>query len=76
VQICSYVAIVWNLPPSLEVPDKLKDKRQLSKKIFAGNLPFQTTEGDLRSLFAAAGEVESVRIIKDAASGRSNGFGL
>jgi len=48
----------------------------LSKKLFVGNLSFQTTENDLSSLFSQAGEVESVRIITDRDTGRSKGFGF
>jgi RNA recognition motif-containing protein len=44
--------------------------------IFVGNLPFTTTESDLRKLFAEYGEVESAAIINDRDSGRSRGFGF
>jgi RNA recognition motif-containing protein len=49
---------------------------KLSKKLYVGNLSFQTTEDDLKGLFAQAGEVESVRIITDRDTGRSRGFGF
>lgn len=48
----------------------------MSKKIFVGNLSFQTTENDLTDLFAQAGAVESVAIITDRDTGRSKGFGF
>jgi cold-inducible RNA-binding protein len=48
----------------------------LSKKLYVGNLSFQTTEDDLTGLFATTGEVESVRIITDRDTGRSRGFGF
>ena len=48
----------------------------MSKKIFVGNLSFNTTEGDLDSLFAQVGPVESVAIITDRMTGRSKGFGF
>ncbi len=48
----------------------------MSKKIFVGNLSFQTAESDLESLFAQAGKVESVSIITDRMTGRSKGFGF
>lgn len=44
--------------------------------IFVGNLPFSTTESDLRSLFAEYGEIDSVAVIKDRDTGRSRGFGF
>jgi RNA recognition motif-containing protein len=43
-------------------------------KLYVGNLSFQTTEDDLRTLFAQAGTVASVALIKDRDSGRSKGF--
>jgi len=46
----------------------------MSKKIFVGNLSFQTTEADLDGLFGQIGTVESVSIITDRATGRSKGF--
>ncbi len=48
----------------------------MTKKLYVGNLSFQTTEGDLDELFAQDGEVESVRIITDRDTGRSRGFGF
>jgi cold-inducible RNA-binding protein len=48
----------------------------MSKKMFVGNLSFQTTESDVRSAFEAYGNVESVAIITDRDTGRSKGFGF
>jgi cold-inducible RNA-binding protein len=48
----------------------------MSKRIYVGNMSFQTTEGDLTQLFEQAGEIESVSIITDRDSGRSKGFGF
>jgi cold-inducible RNA-binding protein len=48
----------------------------MAKKIFVGNLSFQTTENDLTDLFAQVGAVESVSIITDRDTGRSKGFGF
>jgi RNA recognition motif-containing protein len=48
----------------------------MEKKLYVGNLAFQTTEDDLRGLFAQAGAVASVTIIKDRDTGRSRGFGF
>jgi len=44
--------------------------------IYVGNLPYQTTQEDLRQLFEAFGTVESVNIIQDRETGRSKGFGF
>jgi cold-inducible RNA-binding protein len=46
----------------------------MSKRLFVGNLSYQTTESDLTTLFEQAGEVESASIITDRDSGRSKGF--
>jgi cold-inducible RNA-binding protein len=43
-------------------------------KLYVGNLSFSTTEDDLRTLFAQAGTVTSVALIKDRDSGQSKGF--
>jgi len=42
--------------------------------IYVGNLPFEAKEDDLRKVFEAYGEVESVNVIKDRFSGKSRGF--
>jgi RNA recognition motif-containing protein len=46
----------------------------MTKRIFVGNLSYQTTESDLTDLFEQAGEVESATIITDRDTGRSKGF--
>jgi RNA recognition motif-containing protein len=48
----------------------------MSKRLYVGNISFKATEEDVRSLFSQAGEVVSVRLIKDAATGRLRGFGF
>lgn len=48
----------------------------MSQKLYVGNLPFGASEEDLKNLFTEAGAVESVKIVVDAYSGRSRGFGF
>ncbi len=48
----------------------------MSKKIYVGNLSWNTTEEDLTDLFAQYGEVISTRIITDRDTNRSKGFGF
>ena len=43
-------------------------------KLYVGNLSYTTSETDLQTLFAQAGAVKSVALIKDRDSGRSKGF--
>ena len=45
-------------------------------KLYIGNLPYTTTEDDLKNLFADYGTVLSATIITDRDSGRSKGFGF
>jgi cold-inducible RNA-binding protein len=48
----------------------------MNRKLFVGNLSFSTEESTLQDLFAQAGPVESVRVMRDQATGRSRGFGF
>lgn len=44
-------------------------------KLFVGNLPYATTEQELRDLFGrSGGKVQSVRVITDFDTGRSKGY--
>jgi RNA recognition motif-containing protein len=46
----------------------------MSTKLFVGNLPYETGENELQELFARAGTVESVKVMRDMATGRARGF--
>jgi RNA recognition motif-containing protein len=46
----------------------------LSKKIYIGNLPFSSTEEEIRVAFERHGDVASVNVITDRESGRPRGF--
>ena len=48
----------------------------MSKRLYVGNLSYNTTDNTLRTLFGEYGEVVSVNVIKDRDSGRSKGFGF
>ena len=48
----------------------------MGKKLYVGNLSFNTSDGDLEQLLAAHGTVQSVQIIMDRDTGRSKGFGF
>jgi cold-inducible RNA-binding protein len=45
-------------------------------RLYVGNLSYQVTEKELRDAFAAYEHVESVAVITDRSTGRSNGFGF
>ncbi len=46
----------------------------METKVYVGNLSYDTTEDDLRTLFAQAGTVNAVDLIKDRDTGSSKGF--
>ena len=46
----------------------------MSKKLYVGNLPFSSTEEDLKDLFGRHGSVASVAVITDRETGRPRGF--
>jgi RNA recognition motif-containing protein len=48
----------------------------MAKKLYVGNLSYNTTEEGLRSLFSSFGSVASTKIIVDRDSGNSKGFGF
>ena len=48
----------------------------MAKKLYVGNLSYNTMEEDLREAFSKIGEVVSATLIVDQSSGRSKGFGF
>jgi RNA recognition motif-containing protein len=46
----------------------------MARKLYVGNLPFTAGEAELQELFAQAGAVDSVKIMRDMATGRARGF--
>ena len=48
----------------------------MGKNIYVGNLPYDSTDEDLKEVFAPYGEVLSARVITDRETGRSRGFGF
>ncbi len=48
----------------------------MAKKIYVGNMSYNTSEDTLRQLFAQYGEVVSVNVITDRYTGRAKGFGF
>ena len=48
----------------------------MGRKLYVGNLPYETGEAELQELFARAGAVEKVTVMRDAATGRARGFGF
>jgi RNA recognition motif-containing protein len=48
----------------------------MTKRLFVGGLPYQTTDSELEELFAKHGKVTSAKVITDKYTGRSKGFGF
>lgn len=46
----------------------------MAVKLYVGNLPYSTTEDELREIFGAYGTVVSVAVVTDRDTGRSKGF--
>jgi RNA recognition motif-containing protein len=46
----------------------------MSRKLYVGNLPYQTGEAELQELFGRVGTVETVNVVRDQATGRARGF--
>ncbi len=46
----------------------------MARKLYVGNLPYDTDEQALTTLFAGAGTVDSVNVMRDMATGRARGF--
>jgi RNA recognition motif-containing protein len=48
----------------------------MAKKLYVGNLSYDTNDSDLQQLFAEYGTVQSAQVIMDRDTGRSKGFGF
>jgi RNA recognition motif-containing protein len=48
----------------------------MGKKLYVGNLSYETTNADLEQMFGAFGSVQSAQVIMDRDTGRSKGFGF
>jgi len=46
----------------------------MSNKLYVGNLPYQTTEADLQALFEGTGQVATINLVRDRATGQARGF--
>ena len=46
----------------------------MGRKLYVGNIPYETGEAELQALFGAVGTVDSVRVMRDQATGRARGF--
>src|SRR6516164_7056369 len=63
---------LWML--SRRVATASEEKVGMGRRLYVGNIPYTTGEAELQQLFSQAGTVESVRVMRDAATGRARGF--
>jgi RNA recognition motif-containing protein len=49
-------------------------QEHMNRKLYVGNLPFETTETDLQELFGSTGSVATVHLVRDRETGRARGF--
>src|SRR5215469_712348 len=59
---------------ALAQPLTWHEEHGMGRRLYVGNLPYSTGETELQELFSKAGNVESVRVMRDAATGRARGF--
>lgn len=48
----------------------------MGRKLYVGNLPYEVGEAELEELFGQCGSVDTVRIMRDMATGQARGFGF
>ena len=53
-----------------------KESESVNKKLYVGNLSYDTTSGSLETLFAEVGTVVEATVVEDRQTGRSRGFGF
>lgn len=46
----------------------------MGRRLYVGNLPYSASEDQLTELFSRAGKVDTVRVMRDMATGRARGF--
>src|SRR5580698_2849484 len=73
--VCMRVGRAGGVPRAAERrARRTRPRRRRMKNLFVGNLNFQTSEGELRELFAGFGQVTRVHIAMDRETGRARGF--
>lgn len=58
----------------LRVTERKRELHSMARKLYVGNLPYDTSDQDLQTLFGGVGTVDSVNLMRDMATGRARGF--
>lgn len=77
-RVAAVLEILRDIPtlPAFFASTEIKNKEEMSNKLYVGNLSFRVTSEDLQEHFATAGAVESANVVYDRETGRSRGFGF
>jgi RNA recognition motif-containing protein len=70
---CNGIGSLW---ARLVLRDFFEGGSPVTKKLYVGNLTYETTDSDLQNLFGPFGTVQSAQVIMDRDTGRSKGFGF
>ena len=62
------------MAPDLKPSALVQGTLHMSTKLYVGNLPFETNESELQALFEGAGQVSTINIVRDRATGQARGF--
>ena len=52
----------------------MQELKKMNRKLYVGNLPYETDEAALQDLFAQAGTVDTINVMRDRDTGRARGF--
>jgi len=69
---CDSICPQWALP----VLHVFSKESSVAKKLYVGNLSYNTSDSDLQRMFGAFGTVQSAQVVSDRDTGRSKGFGF
>jgi|SoimicmetaTmtLPB_FD_contig_41_11508444_length_549_multi_3_in_0_out_0_1 RNA recognition motif-containing protein len=61
-------------PPIAVLVADATEESVMGRKLYVGNFPYETGETELQELFARSGTVETVKVMRDMATGRARGF--
>jgi RNA recognition motif-containing protein len=61
-------------PPTAALVADATEESVMGRKLYVGNFPYETGETELQELFARSGTVETVKVMRDMATGRARGF--
>jgi len=73
-QPCCAIVKLTSLRHNRRTPWSVDKDSDMETKLYVGNLPYTATEEELQAMFASAGTVKTVTVVRDRDTGRSRGF--